>query len=218
MASGQTSRSTARSYDQWCPVAVGLDILGDRWVLLILRELLIDDRRFTDLRRELPGIAPNLLSDRLRQLVDLGLVTTVELPPPAARTVYRVTEDGRAATPVLRALARFGIRYLDGTPGATFDATRAAHALLLPWRRRTQGRLHLRLVVDGEAVDLQLQNEETRVGPEEPSRPDVTIVTTLPALQAARRDGTPLDAELDGTPAACSRALAAFSLEVVPRS
>ncbi|MCC6437382.1 MAG: helix-turn-helix transcriptional regulator, partial [Acidimicrobiales bacterium] len=79
-----------RSYRQWCPIAAGLDVLGDRWVLLICRELSMGDRRFTDLRAALPGIAPNLLTDRLRSLADEGLVTTAELPPPAARTVYRL--------------------------------------------------------------------------------------------------------------------------------
>src|SRR3954470_21436374 len=93
-----------RTYGQYCPIAAGLDLLGDRWVLLICRELSIGDRRFTDLRTALTGIAPNLLSERLRALSAAGLVTCAELPPPAARSVYRLTEAGRGVLPVLRSL------------------------------------------------------------------------------------------------------------------
>ena len=80
------------------------------------------DRRFTDLRSELPGIAPNLLTERLRSLQAIGLVAAVELPPPAARSVYRLTDEGRRIEPVLRSVARFGARYLTGDPSEAFDA------------------------------------------------------------------------------------------------
>src|SRR6476660_7578607 len=103
-----------RTYGQFCPIAAGLDVVGDRWVLLICRELAFGDQRFTDLRSALRGIAPNLLSARLRMLTAAGLVTTAELPPPAARTVYRLTAAGRRVIPVLRAVARFGAPYLEG--------------------------------------------------------------------------------------------------------
>lgn len=97
-----TNDGGGRTYGQYCPIARGLDVLGDRWVLLICRELSQGDQRFTDLRTALGRIAPNLLSDRLRDLQAAGLVTTAELPPPAARTVYRLTDEGRRAVPVLR--------------------------------------------------------------------------------------------------------------------
>ena len=102
-----------RSYAQDCPIAQALDTLGDRWVLLILRELRIGPRRFTDVRTALPGIAPNLLSDRLRVLLDEGLIEQRVLEPPAARTVYVLTARGLQAAPVLDALARFGAAQLD---------------------------------------------------------------------------------------------------------
>jgi DNA-binding HxlR family transcriptional regulator len=106
-------------YESYCPVARALDVLGDRWTLLIMRELANGDHRFTDLRRNLPGIAPNLLSQRLKDLIDEGLVATKELPPPAARTVYTATDYGRTAVPVLRALARFGFSRLEPADDAT---------------------------------------------------------------------------------------------------
>ena len=112
-----------RSYDQYCPIAAALDVVGDRWTLLIMRELTIGDRRFTDLRTALPGIAPNLLSERLRDLQAEGLVEHQELPPPAARTVYAATAAGREVVPVLRSLARFGVGRL-GPPGDDVDGRR----------------------------------------------------------------------------------------------
>ena len=101
------------NYQMYCPIARGLEVLGDRWTLLILRDLSFGDRRFTDLRRSLVGIPPNVLSQRLKDLVAEGLVETKELPPPAARTVYTLTEYGRTTAPVLRSLSRFGLQRLD---------------------------------------------------------------------------------------------------------
>jgi DNA-binding HxlR family transcriptional regulator len=101
---------------QNCPIARGLDVLGERWTLLILRELVGGPRRYGDLRAELPGIATNLLADRLRDLEDAGLVDRTELPPPAARTVYSLSDAGwRKIVPVLRAVALFGLELLEPT-------------------------------------------------------------------------------------------------------
>ena len=99
--------------EQHCPIARALDMLGDRWTLLILRELIVSDRRYTDLATHLPGIAPTLLSQRLRTMTAQGLIYTKELPPPAARSVYAVTTRGRDAITVLRALTRFGMPLLE---------------------------------------------------------------------------------------------------------
>jgi len=105
--------ATVRYDEQYCPIARALDVLGDRWTLLILRELVNGDQRFTDLRTSLPGIAPTVLTQRLRALTDQGLVTTKELPPPAARCVYTLTDRGRSTGPVLSALARWGMPLLE---------------------------------------------------------------------------------------------------------
>ena len=105
--------ATVRYDQQYCPIARALDVLGDRWTLLIMRELLIGDQRFTDLRTHLPGIAPTLLTQRLRTMVDNGLVTTKQLPPPAARSVYTATEHGRSVIPVMRSLAQWGMPLLE---------------------------------------------------------------------------------------------------------
>ena len=100
-----------RSYGQDCPIANGLDVLGERWTLLVLRELVGGPRRYSDLRAQLPGIATNLLAQRLDELQQVGVVERTDLPPPIARTVYTLGDDGwRLVLPILGALARFGLQ------------------------------------------------------------------------------------------------------------
>ncbi|MGV9673937.1 winged helix-turn-helix transcriptional regulator [Nocardia sp. NPDC003482] len=102
-----------RSYGQYCSIARGLDVVGDRWTLLIVRELLIQGPcRFTDLKNGLPGIAANLLSTRLRELEQAELIERDEAPPPIATTLYRLTEAGWALEPVLKAIGLWGLRYM----------------------------------------------------------------------------------------------------------
>jgi DNA-binding HxlR family transcriptional regulator len=102
-----------RSYGQYCSIARGLDVVGDRWTLLIVRELLLQGPcRFTDLRNGLPGIAANLLSARLKELEQAQLVGREEAPPPIATALYRLTESGRELEPVLKALGIWGLRYM----------------------------------------------------------------------------------------------------------
>lgn len=98
-----------RTYGQFCALAKALDVIGDRWTLLIVRELMSrDGARYTDLRAGLPGIASNLLSERLRDLESSGLVVRVDAPPPIASTLYRLTERGESLRPVIRELGRWG--------------------------------------------------------------------------------------------------------------
>jgi DNA-binding HxlR family transcriptional regulator len=98
-----------RSYGQYCGLAKALDVIGDRWSLLIVRELLLRDGcRYTDLRDGLPGIATNLLADRLRDLEHAGVVAREEAPPPVASTLFRLTDRGRQLRPAVHALGRWG--------------------------------------------------------------------------------------------------------------
>jgi DNA-binding HxlR family transcriptional regulator len=106
-----------RSYGQYCSIAKALDVVGDRWSLLIIRELLIrDGLRYTDLKDGLPGIATNLLSDRIRQLESAGLVRREDAAPPVATTLFRLTEAGSQLLPVLDALGRWGVRFMIDPP------------------------------------------------------------------------------------------------------
>lgn len=99
-----------RSYDEYCSIAKALDLVGDRWTLLVVRELsLRGPSRYTDLRNGLPGIATNLLADRLRDLEAAGLVAREEAPPPIATTLFRLTPRGEGLNPVLEELMRWGL-------------------------------------------------------------------------------------------------------------
>jgi DNA-binding HxlR family transcriptional regulator len=99
-----------RTYGDSCGIARGLDVIGDRWALLVARELLLGPKRFTDLRDGLPNLGPDVLSQRLRDLERAGVLRRAELPPPAGARVYELTDWGRELEPVLLALGRWGSR------------------------------------------------------------------------------------------------------------
>src|SRR6266540_6824937 len=107
----------AKHYDHYCPVAHALDLVGDRWALLVVRELMPGPKRYTDLVEHLPVIGTNILASRLRDLESGGLVEKRTLPPPAASRVYQLTNYGQELRPVLRELALWGSRSL-GPPTA----------------------------------------------------------------------------------------------------
>jgi DNA-binding HxlR family transcriptional regulator len=108
----------AKHYDQYCPVAHALDVVGDRWALLVVRELMQGPKRYTDLAEGMPGIGTNILAARLRDLEAAGVVAKKTLPPPAASRVYELTDYGLELKPVMRELALWGARSL-GPPTAT---------------------------------------------------------------------------------------------------
>ncbi len=99
-------------YRQFCALARAAEVIGERWTLLVVRELLLGPKRFSDLRDRLDGISPSVLTERLGRAEVLGLVRQSILPPPAASTVYELTEDGRALEPAILELIRWGGRYL----------------------------------------------------------------------------------------------------------
>lgn len=102
--------ATKRSYGEACRFAYALDLIGERWALLVVRELLLGPKRFTDLREGLPHASPNILSERLRELEQAGVLHRRKLPPPAATQVYELTEWGAELEPVVTALGAWGAR------------------------------------------------------------------------------------------------------------
>ncbi|WP_103546007.1 helix-turn-helix domain-containing protein [Streptomyces sp. SM1] len=125
-----------RSYDQYCSAARALDAVGDRWTLLIVRELLAGPRRYTDLHADLPGVSTDVLASRLKDMERDGLTTRRRLPPPGAAYVYEITPRGGALLPVLQALGAWGETEL-GERRPT-DAVRA-HWFALPLLRALEG-------------------------------------------------------------------------------
>lgn len=123
-----------RSYDQYCPLSRTLDVVGERWTLLIVRELLTGPRRYTDLHADLPGVSTDVLAARLKELERDGLVARRRLSPPASAAVYELTPRGESLLPALTALAEWGAAELPAEPGPT-DALRA-HWFALPLARR----------------------------------------------------------------------------------
>jgi DNA-binding HxlR family transcriptional regulator len=150
-----------KRYDQYCPIAHALQVVGERWTMLIVRELASGPKRYTDLAGGLPGIGTNILAGRLRELEAQGLVAKHRLPPPAASQVYELTERGSGLKAVLRSLAHWGARSL-GPPTADdeLEAGWLYGALCTSaWGVATSGAVEFRIgsevasLVDGEAVD-----------------------------------------------------------------
>lgn len=210
----------SKTYGQYCGIAAALDRLGDRWTLLVLRELSFGERRFTDLKTGLPGIATNLLTDRLRELEADGLIEQRELPPPASRTVYALTEEGRAVRPVLAALFRFGERYLDDpSDDAAVRPQMVVHGLLASRfedRAADAEDLVARFDLDGTELGLAISNGQLR-RPSSLATADVTVRGSAAALvrlcrgTATRRELAD-DLQIDGSAAARRTFLRAFGL------
>src|SRR5712692_509385 len=138
-----------RSYGEYCALAQALDVIGERWTLLIVRELLVRGPcRYTDLQYGLPGIATNLLADRLRELEEAGVIRREAAPPPVATTLFHLTKRGEELEPVIQALGRWGGPLVARPIGG--DAFRS-HWLALPielhLRDRTPGRAPITIEV-----------------------------------------------------------------------
>ncbi|MGH3018048.1 MAG: winged helix-turn-helix transcriptional regulator [Gaiellaceae bacterium] len=150
-----------KRFDQYCPVAHAIYMVGERWSLLIVRELLHGPKRYTDLHDGLPGIGTNILAARLRDLETHGIVSRRKLPAPAASTVYELTEYGAELEEVVYALARWGARTL-GPPGPDDElypewGVNACSALFSPEAARGLTETYV-LRVDGDAFSVRLQN------------------------------------------------------------
>jgi DNA-binding HxlR family transcriptional regulator len=166
----------SKRYDQYCPIAHALDLVGERWALLVVRELLYGPQRYTDLAAKLPGIGTNILAGRLKDLETCGIVAKRRLPPPAASQVYELTPYGVALKPVIRELAVWGIRSL-GPPELEGELAPAwlEHALDTVFAPvAPAGSFEFR--IGGETASLR--DGEVRPGSTE--QPDV-VVTADPA-------------------------------------
>ncbi|MEV0690069.1 winged helix-turn-helix transcriptional regulator [Streptomyces sp. NPDC050388] len=194
--------SPRRSYDQYCSAARALDAVGDRWTLLIVRELLAGPRRYTDLHADLPGVSTDVLASRLKGMERDGLTSRRRLPPPGAAFVYELTARGRELLPVLQALGAWGQGAL-GERRPT-DAVRA-HWFALPLLRVLEGE-----GLGGGLVEVRLDEGRfhLRVGAENgavygdgpaPGEPDATLALDADTCTAiSRGESAVADAVRDG--------------------
>ena len=174
-----------RSYNQYCGLAYALDIIGERWTLLIVRELVAGPRRFKDLIQGLPGISTNLLAERLKSLEQQGVIRHRTLPPPAGSSVYELTAIGRALEQSLLELGKWGSQFVPPAPERATVLHVGSYALTLKTffrPERAQGiNETYELRIDNEVLQAQINNGEIRVQQGEMLRADVVFYTDMPA-------------------------------------
>jgi DNA-binding HxlR family transcriptional regulator/putative sterol carrier protein len=176
-----------RTYGDGCAIARALDVIGERWALLVVRELLLGPRRYTDLRSGLPGASPNVLSERLRELERAGVVQRRKLPPPAASRVYELTEWGLGLEETVTALGHWAAR--SPTPPSDVPIVSAASIILALRARFDPGAAHglrasyeLRLGEDRFRIDVAGDDFEAARGSADQA--DATIDTDPDTLGA----------------------------------
>ncbi|MFQ5458606.1 MAG: winged helix-turn-helix transcriptional regulator [Myxococcota bacterium] len=156
-------------YPQTCAIARAAEVVGERWMLLVLRELALGPRRFTDLRERLSGVSASVLTARLAHLREKNLIRRTTLPPPAASAVYALTEEGRSLLPVLYALLRWGVRYLGAPePDDKFEAE---------WLRLGLAAYARRSESPACAIEIQVTNNGTAFHVVLSGGPDGTVVS-----------------------------------------
>jgi DNA-binding HxlR family transcriptional regulator len=168
-----------RSYRQRCALAKTLDVVGDRWTLLIVRELLIRGAcRYSDLRAGLPGVATNLLAQRLRAMEKAGIITREEAPPPVATTLLRLTPRGQELERVVLELGRWGAPLLK--TGSSRDKL-LAHWLVLPLklhltdRRPNDRACSIEIRADGETITVNADQGSVNARLGRCENPDATV-------------------------------------------
>jgi DNA-binding HxlR family transcriptional regulator/putative sterol carrier protein len=213
--------SGKRTYDDGCAGAHALNLIGERWALLVVRELLLGPKRFTDLRAGLPGISPNVLTQRLEELEAAGVIHRRRLPVPAAAWVYELTQWGHELEPIVIELGRWGAR----SPSLPRSAPLSVDSLLLSFRTMfdpasaagLRARYELRFGEDRFRAEIAHGRLELARGSAD--QPDAVIESDPDTLAAVVYDGHKLSAALrsgklriSGDKAAAKRLLTLFSL------
>jgi len=205
-----------KSYGQRCPLARALDLIGERWTLLVVRELLLGPRRYTDLLEGLPGVGTNILAARLADLQDAGLVSKRTLPPPTAVTIYELTDAGRALGPSIRELSQWGEQH--GAPATDRQQIRPSWILTGLTRRpmRLKAGRSCELRVGRDVFELNSADGALSVAAGSAPSPDA-VVTIEPKLLYGLAAGRVTSAaarkqvEINGDPALAEQVLAALS-------
>ncbi len=218
--------ATMRTYGDGCAIAQALDVIGERWSLLVVRELLLGPKRYTDLRRGLPNVSPNVLSQRLHDLEQAGVIRRHKLPPPAGSRVFELTDWGRQLEPIVISLGHWAAL---SPAGLATDLPIGAESMILSLRARFDPRalhgLHAiyELQLGEDRFRIEVANDEIAIARGGPDQPDATIATdpnTLTALlwgdqslSAAQRSGR---IAIDGDKKAVDRFLRLFPIPEPP--
>jgi len=176
---------TKRSYNQYCAVARGLDVIGDRWTLLLVRELILGPKRYADLLAACPGIGTNLLADRLREMEAQGLLERATLPPPAGSTVYRLTDAGAELETVVRAIGTWGARLM-GPQRRNEHLSAGAYFVAIRERFRPERAMGLHETyefrVDGRVFEVRLDRGKCTTSEGSANRPDAVFTMDVETL------------------------------------
>ena len=210
-----------RRYDEGCAVAHSLDLIGERWALLIVRELLLGPKRFTDLRAGMPGASADILAQRLRELTESGVVRRKRLPPPAGSDVYELTEWGADLEPVVTLLGQWGSRSASLNPAADSSVDSlvlSLRALFNP--QAAQGfSATIVLSLNDNRFIIEIADGQLHVSRGEAERPNATLDTDRSTLAALLYGGRSLDdavrageAAVGGETAVIARFLRLFPL------
>jgi DNA-binding HxlR family transcriptional regulator len=188
---------TSRTYSDACSIARALDVVGERWALLVVRELLLGPQRFSDLRQALPGTSSNMLTDRLRELESRDVVHRRRLPPPAASVVYELTESGRELEPIVLALGGWGLRF--PLPADPVHLSATSVLLFLRGSRHPNPQAPpatYRFELDDRVWTIATQDGHVQIELGEPVQPDTCLCTDPTTLNALLNGSTSLDTAL----------------------
>ena len=204
-----------RRYDDACGIALALELIGERWAPLVLRELMFGPRRFSELRADLPGISANVLTQRLGELEERGLVRRVQLPPPASVQVYEATEWGLEAAPVIRALGRWAVRSPRHDPGLYVSAVSIMMSMQTMFSAERAGDLKARIGFRfgdvAYVVDIRDGGLDARRG--DPVDADVTFSAQPGEIAGVLYGGAPLESvEVKGDIGLAKRFITLFPL------
>jgi DNA-binding HxlR family transcriptional regulator/putative sterol carrier protein len=209
---------TIRTYNQFCALASALDYIGERWTLLIIRELLIGPRRFKDLMDGMPGISTNLLSERLKTLEQQGILCQRILPPPAGSTVYELTLFGQSLEKPILELGRWGAQFLPASLEGIELPSLGSIAVAIKAFFRPEGARNIKesygLHLGMEVLQVQVNEGEIRVLQNESQKSDADFYTSMQVFLGLltgqlKPDEAILGGQvrIDGDPAALERFL-----------
>jgi DNA-binding HxlR family transcriptional regulator len=210
-----------RSYDDGCASAHALELIGERWALLVVRELMLGPRRFTDLRHALPGISPNVLAQRLQELEGASIVVRLMLPAPVSAKVYALTDWGMELEPLVREIGRWAAR----SPSKPMGLPMSVNSVVLSFRTMFDGtaargfKARLGFVLNGQPFSATISKGRLEILPGKAVDPDAVVTCDPDAIAQVVYGGRDLNAALragdiaiDGDKAVVAKLVTLFPL------